>query len=78
MVDEEMVSEVVKVEVELSRSIYEALKLIGTVSRVSVEELLKWAARGEVEAFVNGPVDAFTEHFMVPLVEKVETLLAAE
>lgn len=78
MFDEKVVSEVVKVEVELSRSIYEALRLIGTVSRVSVEELLQWATRGEAEAFVNGPVDAFTEHFMVPLVEKVETLLAVE
>ena len=78
MFDEKTVPEGVKVEVELSRSIYEALKLIGTVSRVSVEELLKWAARGEAEAFVNGPVDAFTEHFMVPLVENVEALLEAE
>ena len=68
----------VKVTFELPRNVYEALRLIGEACHLSVEELLRWGAQGEVEAFVSGPVDAFTEHFMVPLVEKVETLLAAE
>ena len=68
----------VKVEVEIPRNVYEALRLIGEACHLSIEELLRWGAQGEAEAFVSGPVDAFTEHFMVPLAERVQALLAAE
>lgn len=66
------------VKVELPRNVYEALRLIGEACHLSVEELLTWAARGEAEAFVGGPLEAYTDHYIVPLIEKVETLLEAE
>lgn len=61
----------VSVDVEIPRNIYQALKLIGEISQVSVEELLRWGARGQAEAFTHGSWELYLE----PTIAKVEELL---
>lgn len=67
----------VKVELEIPRNVYEALQAIGESCHTTVREILQWGARGEVESFINSP-GAFTDHFINPLIERVQVLLEAE
>lgn len=63
----------VKVEVEVPKGVYEALRLIGEAEEASVEELVSWGARSYAEAFLGGPFDLYLKS----RIEKVGALLEA-
>ena len=66
-------SEMVKLEVEIPGNIYKTLQAIGEACHLTVEEILQWGALGETECFTNSPW-AFTDHFVKPLIKRVEEL----
>ena len=67
----------VKIEFDLPKNIYQALKLLSDAFGAPFEELLISGAQAEVESSINCGLKDYTEDYTEPLIKKIEALLYA-